>query len=94
MTLSRRHLLELTALSALPARAADRPPNIILMLGDDHRYDALGCRGNTVVIRVNGILQNEAAGTSVDSGAIGLQAEGKVVEFRRIYIQPLTPTAK
>ena len=48
------------------------------------------CRGNTVVIQINGILQNEAAGTSVDSGAIGLQAEGKLVEFRKIYIQPLT----
>jgi arylsulfatase A-like enzyme len=49
MTLSRRHLLELTAVSALPARAADQPPNIILLLGDDHRADALGCRGNPVV---------------------------------------------
>jgi hypothetical protein len=51
-------------------------------------------RGNTVIIRVNGVLQNQAAGTSVDSGAIGLQAEGKVVEFRNIYLEPLVPIGK
>lgn len=47
------------------------------------------CRSNTVALRVNGVLQNEAAGTSVDSGAIGLQAEGALVEFRNIYLEPL-----
>ncbi|HWX19083.1 MAG TPA: DUF1080 domain-containing protein [Candidatus Binatia bacterium] len=52
------------------------------------------CRGNTVIIRVNGVLQNEATGTSVDSGAIGLQAEGKVVEFRNIYLEPLVLIGK
>ncbi len=49
MPISRRHLLELTTLAALPTPAADRPPNVILLLGDDHRADALGCRGNPVV---------------------------------------------
>jgi hypothetical protein len=47
-----------------------------------------------VIIRVNGVLQNEATGTSVDSGAIGLQAEGKVVEFRNIYLEPLVLIGK
>lgn len=49
MNLSRRHLLEVGSLLAIPASAADRPPNIILMLGDDHRWDALGCMGHPVV---------------------------------------------
>ncbi len=49
MKVSRRNVLELAALSAMPARAADRPPNIIVLLGDDHRSDALGCMGNPIV---------------------------------------------
>ncbi len=51
------------------------------------------CRGNTLEIRVNGVLQNQAAGTSVDSGAIGLQAEGGKVQFRNIYVDKLPPAA-
>jgi hypothetical protein len=61
--------------------------------GEWNVYDIV-CRGNTVAIRVNGVLQNEAAGTSVDSGAIGLQAEGKLVEFRNIYLEPLAPAGE
>src|SRR5487761_1941455 len=49
MQLTRRDVLEMAALSALPASAAGRPPNLILLLGDDHRADALGCMGNRVV---------------------------------------------
>lgn len=33
----------------LPARAAERPPNILFLLGDDHRWDALGCMGNPIL---------------------------------------------
>ena len=47
------------------------------------------CRGSRVTVRVNGVLQNEVTGTSVVSGAIGLQAEGKPVEFRKLFIEPL-----
>ena len=47
------------------------------------------CRGDTVAIRINGVLQNEINGASVGSGAIALQAEGKPVEFRNIKIEPL-----
>ena len=41
-----------TASSLLPeiASASERrPPNIVFMLGDDHRWDALGCMGNSVI---------------------------------------------
>jgi arylsulfatase A-like enzyme len=55
MTMTRRSfvgLVGLTASSRLTAtgqqRAAHRP-NIILLLGDDHRADALGCAGNRYV---------------------------------------------
>lgn len=47
------------------------------------------CRSNTIAIRINGVLQNEAIGTAVDAGAIALQAEGKLVEFRNIILEPL-----
>lgn len=56
--------------------------------GEWNEYDIV-CRGNSISIRVNGVLQNEASGMSVDSGAIGLQAEGALVEFRNVYIEPV-----
>lgn len=48
MSLSRRSFLELASASALAA-AESTPPNVILLLGDDHRWDALGCAGNPIV---------------------------------------------
>jgi hypothetical protein len=58
-------------------------------LGEWNSYDII-CRSNTISVRVNGVLQNEITGTSVSAGAIGLQAEGKLVEFRNIYLEPLS----
>lgn len=53
---SRRSFLELGAIAAasklMPALKSNgelKPPNILLMLGDDHRWDALGCMGNTII---------------------------------------------
>jgi len=65
-----------------------RQPSSEKPVGEWNAYDIL-CRSNTVTVRVNGVLQNEISGTSVSSGAIGLQAEGKPVEFRNLYIEPL-----
>jgi hypothetical protein len=56
--------------------------------GEWNSYDII-CRSNTIAVRVNGVLQNQITGTSVTSGAIGLQAEGKLVEFRNLFIEPL-----
>ena len=56
-------------------------------VGEWNSYDIV-CRSNTVAVRVNGVLQNEVTGSSVSSGAIGLQAEGKPVEFRNLTIEP------
>lgn len=61
MSLTRRTFLEGASAAAvaglLPgaratgaqAAAAPKPPNIIFMLADDHRWDALGCMGNSVI---------------------------------------------
>lgn len=59
-------------------------------VGEWNSYDIV-CRGDTVTVRVNGVLQNKITGASVSSGAIGLQAEGKPVEFRNLYLEPLSP---
>lgn len=45
------------------------------------------CLGNSVEVYVNGVLQNRGTNVNVDKGAIGLQVEGKEIEFRNVYIQ-------
>jgi hypothetical protein len=56
--------------------------------GEWNSFDII-CRGNTISVRVNGVLQNSITGTSASSGAIALQAEGKPVEFHNVFIEPL-----
>ena len=48
------------------------------------------CHSNSISVRVNDVVQNKISGAGLTSGAIGLQAEGKVVEFRNIYVEPLS----
>jgi hypothetical protein len=57
-------------------------------LGEWNACDIV-CRANTITVRVNGMLQNTVTGTSAVSGTIGLQAEGKLVEFRHLVLAPL-----
>jgi hypothetical protein len=45
------------------------------------------CLGNSVEVYVNGVLQNKGTNVNVGSGAIGLQVEGKEIEFRNVYIR-------
>ena len=71
--------------AANPKNFPRRQPSSELPAGEWNSYDIV-CRSNTISVRVNGTLQNEITGASVDSGAIGLQAEGKLVEFRNIFI--------
>ena len=56
MNHSRRGFLELasvatasTMMTGISSAKEHRPPNILLVLGDDHRWDALGCMGNSIV---------------------------------------------
>ena len=44
------------------------------------------CRGNTIEIEVNGVLQNRITGTSLSEGNICLQSEGSYIEFRNVTI--------
>lgn len=63
------------------AESSEKPP------GQWNTYEIV-CRGNTIRVFVNGVLQNEATETTVSSGKICLQSEGKPVEFRNIYVEP------
>jgi arylsulfatase A-like enzyme len=65
-----RHLsvIVLAVLSTLisVATAAERPPNIILLLTDDQRWDTLGCMGNPVIKTPN-VDKLASAGVAFDN---------------------------
>ena len=54
--------------------------------GEWNSYDII-CKGNTIEIRVNGLLQNKAYNCSLTKGAIGMQAEGSKIQFRNLWIK-------
>jgi hypothetical protein len=45
------------------------------------------CIGNTIEVFVNGNLVNKASGVNLTSGHICLQSEGKLIEFRNVWLQ-------
>ena len=47
------------------------------------------CRGNTIEVVVNGVLQNKATESNISSGSICLQSEGKEIHFRNVYLTKL-----
>lgn len=56
--------------------------------GEWNSFDIV-CKGNTVEVKVNGVLQNYATNCSESKGGIGLQAEGSKIQFRNIWIEKL-----
>ena len=56
--------------------------------GEWNSFD-ITCKGNTVEIKVNGLLQNIATNCSLTKGAIGLQAEGSKIQFRNLWIEKI-----
>lgn len=57
-------------------------------LGDWNQYE-ITCKGNTITVKVNGVVQNTATDCTVTKGFIGLQSEGAPIDFRNITLQPL-----
>lgn len=51
-------------------------------------YD-IYCKGSTIELKVNGLLQNRATNCSLIKGAIGLQAEGSKIQFRNLWIEKI-----
>lgn len=49
MTITRRALLGSACAGLIRGQAGGRPPNLLFLLGDDHRWDALGCMGNPII---------------------------------------------
>ena len=47
------------------------------------------CRGDEVIVKVNGELVNHATNATQTKGAISLQSEGTEVHFREIQLTPL-----
>jgi len=47
------------------------------------------CKANTIEVTVNGVLQNKGTNLNISSGSICLQSEGKDVEFRNLFLNPL-----
>lgn len=56
--------------------------------GEWNSYDIV-CKGNTVEVSVNGLLQNTIKDCSMTSGSIGLQAEGSKIQFRNLWIEKI-----
>jgi hypothetical protein len=56
--------------------------------GEWNTYEII-CKGSTIEVFVNGLLQNTATNCSVTSGAIGLQAEGSKIQFRNLWVESL-----
>lgn len=47
------------------------------------------CNGNSITVYVNGTLMNKGTDLSIIKGSIGLQSEGKDIEFRNVFITGL-----
>lgn len=45
------------------------------------------CKGNSIEVYVNEVLQNKATGCNLTKGHICLQSEGKTVEFKNVWLQ-------
>jgi hypothetical protein len=56
--------------------------------GEWNSFD-ITCKGNTVEVKVNGLLQNKAFNCSMTKGGIGLQAEGSKIQFRNLWIEKI-----
>jgi hypothetical protein len=48
------------------------------------------CRDDTFRLFINDVFQNEGSEISHSSGSICLQSEGRPIDFRNIYVEPLT----
>ena len=47
------------------------------------------CKDDMIHLTVNDVVQNIGTGASVKTGKICFQSEGKPIEFRAIYLEPL-----
>lgn len=55
-------------------------------IGEWNSYD-IHSRNDSIIVYVNGILQNTCTNPNPEIGFIGLQSEGAPVEFKNIYLE-------
>lgn len=81
--LERRESANIGQLHILPRQGgAERP------VGEWNRYE-ITVQGESVRVRLNGELANEASGAEILAGPIGFQSEGGPIEFRTLELTPL-----
>jgi hypothetical protein len=44
------------------------------------------CKGNTIEVTINGVLQNKGTNVNLSQGSVCLQSEGKDIEFRNVFL--------
>jgi len=54
-------------------------------VGEWNRMEVI-CRGNSIEVYINGVLQNKATEANLSGGHICLQSEGKDIEFRNVVL--------
>ena len=47
------------------------------------------CKGNTIEVSVNGVVQNKGTNVNLNRGSICLQSEGKDIQFRNVFLNKL-----
>lgn len=57
-------------------------------VGEWNNMDII-CKGNTIEVTVNGVLQNKGTEVSLSKGFISLQSEGKDIQFRSVLLTKL-----
>jgi hypothetical protein len=57
-------------------------------MGEWNKFE-ITCKGNEIIVKVNGELVNHATNCDVTSGAISLQSEGAPIEYRNIVLTPI-----
>jgi hypothetical protein len=55
-------------------------------IGEWNSYD-IHSRNDSIIVYVNGVLQNTCTNPKPNSGAIGLQSEGGPIEFKNLYLE-------
>jgi len=71
------------------ANAKKKHPSNEKPLGEWNTYDIV-CNDGTIMLYVNGLLQNQGTLANPSSGPICLQSEGSPIEFRNVYLEPVS----
>lgn len=77
-----------TAPGAAPEIKARIGPENENPVGEWNTCDIV-CRGNTVEVTINGVLQNKITEATPHSGRVGFQFEGTPFELRHVVLTPL-----